>query len=500
MKISSILIFLVSSALLASCPLGFPPEQACPEDSPSCALYVDGDGDSLCDNPGPQPAGESEQPEEIPPDTSETVSDTLVTETESFPDILPEPPEEEISLPDDIVITEIPVDTVTWTAESSSAENSEHEETVEYSYTTEESVEETQIDFFPDSALIDTVTLEEPIAPDLTCPLLYSPEQACPEDSPFCAFYIDVNADLHCDNPVALPDTSFATNADTVAGTNGSETLAGGCPLGLPPEAACPSAGSALSPHYMGWNGCVNPSGGGINRTLIVLIATGVLLPVATCLKRRFRGRRKEDRRRRKIAHITVQVISLLVLGFFVQGCFCPLGVMQYALIPGGLIFLGGIGIAVLILPIIWTTFFDRIYCGWVCPFGALQDLLGKLHVPRPPKFPHKVHSVLSGFRYLLMVLFFGFLLLVSSGQFANISPQAFFCRYDPFHTIFSLFIVGSFTGAIVTISVLIFFPRFFCKYLCFYGAILSFLGRVGLWKRITRKHPCGDSGENTKE
>jgi len=192
-------------------------------------------------------------------------------------------------------------------------------------------------------------------------------------------------------------------------------------------------------------------------------------------------------------------MISLIVLGFFVQGCFCPLGVAQYALLPGGLIFLGGLGIAVLILPIIWTTFFDRIYCGWVCPFGALQDLLGKLHVPRPPRFPHKVHTVLSGFRYLLMILFFGFIVLTSTGQFANIAPQAFFCRFDPFHTIFSFFIVGSFVTAITTLSILVFFPRFFCKYLCFYGAILSFLGRVGLWKRFSGRHPCDDTGEKTR-
>ena len=483
MNTSSILIFLMSSALLASCPLGFPPEQACPEDNPSCALYVDGDGDALCDNPGPQPDGGSEPSEESPPDTSETAPDTLVTEIESIPD----------SLPEDL---EVPADSATWTAESLSAESSEFEEPIDYSNTSEETVEEIQVDLFSDSISIDTLAIEEVSASNLECPLLYSPEQACPEDSPFCAYFTDADVDLYCDNPGARPDSSSAVNVDTIGIADCPETLAGGCPLGLPPEAACPSADNALSPHYMGWDGCVNPSGGGINRTLIVLIATGVLLPVATCLKRRFRGRRKEDRRKRKIAHISVQMTSLIVLGFLIQGCFCPLGVVQYALLPGGLIFLGILGIAVLILPIIWTTFFDRIYCGWVCPFGALQDLLGKLHVPRPPRFPHKVHAVLSGFRYLLMILFFGFLLLISSGQFANISQQAFFCRYDPFHTIFSFFIVGSFTGAIVTISILVFFPRFFCKYLCFYGAILSFLGRVGLWKRFTKKHPCGNPKE----
>ncbi|MEN8209663.1 MAG: 4Fe-4S binding protein, partial [Candidatus Fermentibacteria bacterium] len=497
MNIFSVLLFLMSSALLASCPLGYSPEQACPESNPFCALYVDADGDALCDNPGPQPAGESEHSEEIPPDTSETVSDTLITETESIPDTLPEPPlEEEISMPDESVIAEVPADTVTWMEESSSTESTEHEETIEYTYTQEDTVEELQIEFVPDSAVIDTVTIEEPVTPESTCPLDYTPEQACHENRPCCAFFTDADADQYCDNPGVRSDSASAAGTDTSGVTYCPATLAGGCPQGLPPEAACPTAASALSPHYMGWDGCANPSGGGINRTLIVLIATAVLLPVATCLKRRLRGRRKKDRRKRKIAHIIVQMISLIVLGFLIQGCFCPLGVMQYALLPGGLIFLGGLGIAVLMLPIIWTTFFDRIYCGWVCPFGALQDLLGKLHIPRPPKFSHKVHTILSGFRYLLMILFFAFIILSSSGQFANITPQAFFCRYDPFHTIFSFFIVGSFISAIVTMSILVFFPRFFCKYLCFYGAILSFLGRIGLWKRITRRHPCRDGRE----
>lgn len=185
MKTSSILIFLMSSALLASCPLGFPPEQACPQDSPSCALYVDGDGDALCDNPGPQPASDSEPSEEILPDTSETVPDSLTVETEPVSDSLPED-------------AEIPVDTVTWAAESSSTESSEFEDAVEYPSIPEEIVEESLIEFFPDSALIDTVALEETTAPDLTCPLDYSPEQACPEDSPFCAFFINVNDDLYC--------------------------------------------------------------------------------------------------------------------------------------------------------------------------------------------------------------------------------------------------------------------------------------------------------------
>lgn len=511
MNVSAVLTFMISSILLASCPLGFTPEEACPYENPSCVLFTDEDGDALCDNPGPQPADSSELSEESPPDTSETVSDSLSTETAFASDTLPEDTGDELSLQDDSVFTDVSADSVTWTAEPSSVDSSVYEEPVEHIQTTEETFEECtysstfageiQIELSTDSASIDTLTLEESVNPVLTCPLLYSPEQACPEDSPFCAFFIDADADLFCDNPVALPDSS-STVGESVTGRIYGPPVphASGCPLGLPPEAACPSPDNSLCPHYMGWSGCLNPSMGGMRRTKIVLITTAILLFAATILKRHFCGRGKEGRHKRKIAHITVQTISLLVLGFLVQGCFCPLGVVQYALLPGGLIFLGGIGIAVLILPMLWSAFFDRVYCGWVCPFGALQDLLGKLHVPRPPKFPHRVHVILSGLRYLLAIMFFGFIVLISSGQFESSTPTAFFCKYDPFHTIFSFFIVGSFTGAVAAMSILVFFPRFFCKYLCFYGAILSFLGRISLWKRFTSKHHFGNTNNTAKK
>ncbi|MBN2607610.1 MAG: 4Fe-4S binding protein, partial [Candidatus Fermentibacteraceae bacterium] len=348
--------------------------------------------------------------------------------------------------------------------------------------------EEVQIEISNDSVYVDTITIEEVTGPVSTCPLGFTPDEACPESSPSCVLYTDSNSDLFCDNP-GVPDDTTSTLRFSVTGNVYSLVpVAGGCPLGLPPEAACPTPDNRLCEHYMGWSGCANPSGGGMNRTMTVLVATAALLLASTILKRHLCGLGRAQRKKRKIAHITVQILSIIVLGFLVQGCYCPLGVAQYALLPVGLIFLGILGIAVLILPMIWSAFFDRVYCGWVCPFGALQDLLGKLHVPRPPKFPHKVHLVMSGLRYLFALLFFGLIVLASSGYFPALAPEAFFCRIDPFHTIFSFFMVGSFTIGVATIAVLIFFPRFFCKYLCFYGAILSFLGRVGLWKRITHR------------
>jgi hypothetical protein len=374
------------------------------------------------------------------------------------------------------------------------------------------------------------------------CPLGLPPEEACSADNPLCALYQDNDGDDLCDNPEPQPESSsdqdtqlppdsaqqadipevIAEEDDPVITEEFSEEVtesaviieeteidvpedsvivdisettyplqieSSGCPLDLPPEAACPTPEDRLCPHFRGGESCINPSGGGVRRTQLIVIATTVLLFAATFLKRQYRGRRKTDRHRRKIAHIIIQTISILVLGFFVQGCYCPLGVFQYIFLPGGVGFLGGVGIAVLLLPALWSLFIGRIYCGWVCPFGALQDLLGKLNVPRPPAFPKKVHRFLINFKYVLAVAFIGALILTGKGFFGRIIPASLFCQIDPFHTIFSYFIVGSFTGAIASLCLLTFFPRFFCKYLCFYGAVLSVLGRARLWARISRRH-----------
>ncbi len=430
MRISALALVLFAAVMFAFCPLGLPPEEACSADNPSCTLYQDNDGDDLCDNPEPQPEICSDQ------DTVETEEVPEITETEYPVEERQEPP------PDSVQQTIIP----------------------------EEIPEE--------DVPVDVVELSEEVT-----------GEACSEDSQRCTLFRDLDENLLCDNPGEQTDSTALIDADIPETTSPLQIGSSGCPLDLPPVAACPTPEDRLCPHFRGSEGCINPSGGGVRRTQLIIIATAVLLPAATFLKKRYRGRRKTDRHRRKIAHITVQTISILVLGFFVQGSYCPLGVFQYIFLPGGVGFLGGVGVAVLLLPALWSLFVGRIYCGWVCPFGALQDLLGKLNVPRPPAFPKKVHRFLINFKYVLTVAFIGALILAGKGFFGKIIPASLFCQIDPFHTIYSYFIVGSFTGAIISLCLMVFFPRFFCKYLCFYGAVLSVLGRVRLWARIRGDH-----------
>jgi len=476
--LSSVLI--LSAAASAICPLGFPPDDACPVDAPSCTLYADKDSDSYCDNPEPG-ADESSDTDDSSPDTTAAPepeeplvepdsSDIEEQGSEASDEAVNE---DEQAAPPVPAVEPLPPDTVylpEWD-----------------SFDVDTTGIDITADIVGDSVIVDTLLMEEIEVPLRECPLDLDPAEACPEEDPRCTFYTDADLNFLCDNPGEPGDTLVATGIE-IHDTVYPLDILNGCPLELPPAAACPTAESALCPHYMGGEGCINPVGGGMNRAVIVLMATAVLLPVSTCLRRRLRGRRPQDKRRRKIAHITVYIVSVAVLGFVVQGCYCQLGIIQYLFLPGGLSFLGGLGLLIIILPMIWAVVYGRVFCGWVCPFGALQSLLGHLNVPRPPRLPGRIQRYLIYQKYVLAVLFFLAVFLAGRGVFGRLVPAALWCQVDPFHTVFSFFLAGSFFGGIVLITLAIFLPRFFCKYLCFYGALLSLLGRVRLYPRLMRK------------
>ncbi len=543
MKHLLILLF-VASALYAQCPLGFTPEQTCNADNPSCALYVDGNGDSLCDNPGPQSSPEpAEEPEEIVEPDVDPISDPVVIEEEpelENPVLDPFCP---LNLTPQESCTQAnarctfytdsnndglcdnpgpqPVEIVEEQHEIPEVEETEVEEVEAITEEPEELIEEVEIleiekipcplGFYvnetcpsDDAKCTLYIDLDEngycdngiiPVTEDVEvihssqqrnlCPLKYTEEQACTEESPDCAFYVDADGNGLCDNPG--PGRENGTVCAVPAGTSRGlrEPSVIGCPLGLPPEAACPDS-LALCPHWYGvtsHTSCANPAGGN-RRISIILITLGFLLPVSTWLSRKVHGRRLMDRLKRNTAHNIIRGVSLMILGFGVQGCFCPLGTFQYAFTAEGLAFLGLSGILIFLLPLLFSAFFGRVFCGWVCPFGALQEFLYSIKVPGRFSPSGKFHKV---FKHLNKVILFGLISAILLNRFDIISLRwsTPFCAIDPFHTIFTLFLSGSLVVAGITILLALFVRRFFCKYLCFYGAAQSLIAKLTLWNKI---------------
>ncbi len=118
-------------------------------------------------------------------------------------------------------------------------------------------------------------------------------------------------------------------------------------------------------------------------------------------------------------------------------------------------------------------------------PMGAMQEFLYRIHVPGRFSPSGRLHRKL---RYMSHVVLFALIAAILLNRYGVISMawKAPFCAVDPFHTMFTLFLFGSLVIAGATILLAIFIRRFFCRYLCFYGAALAIFSRLSLWSRIT--------------
>jgi predicted membrane-bound spermidine synthase len=140
---------------------------------------------------------------------------------------------------------------------------------------------------------------------------------------------------------------------------------------------------------------------------------------------------------------------------------------------PGGsAAFLLAVGIPALVL------LFGNVYCGWMCPFGACQELAGEWgHAMGRGSAPDKERWRYA--RWLKFALLFG---IVSALAFR---PDVAVVAADPLLSVFSRgagAAVRAFAGTMLALSIA--YPRFWCRNLCPAGAFLSLLGRVALLRR----------------
>lgn len=123
-------------------------------------------------------------------------------------------------------------------------------------------------------------------------------------------------------------------------------------------------------------------------------------------------------------------------------------------------------------------------FCGWVCPFGALQDALNWIRARmRLPEIhvPDWLDRVLRYGRYIAL----GLILYKTAA-----SVTLMFADIDPYRTIFSLEWLFNFNptehltayvmaGVVLGLSLAI--ERAWCRYLCPLGGAISLLGNLSL-------------------
>ncbi len=130
-------------------------------------------------------------------------------------------------------------------------------------------------------------------------------------------------------------------------------------------------------------------------------------------------------------------------------------------------------------------------FCGWLCPFGALQELLNNIaQAVKIPQYrlPWGLHERLWPIKYIIFLGLFGMSLY--STAFAEQLAEV-----EPFKTAIVLKFAREWPYviyALTTLSAGLFVERFFCRYMCPLGAALAIPGRIRMFEWLRRWPECG--------
>lgn len=145
------------------------------------------------------------------------------------------------------------------------------------------------------------------------------------------------------------------------------------------------------------------------------------------------------------------------------------------------------------IIIILMTILLGRFFCGWICAFGALNDVIyilsNKLF---KTKFlvKEKVDSILKYLKYIVL-LFIVLFSWVIGNSLDSYSPWNAFAQSTEITETIFLYPIGFGILGLIIVGAM-FIERFFCRYLCPLGAIFSITSKLRLLRINKNREKCG--------
>jgi len=203
------------------------------------------------------------------------------------------------------------------------------------------------------------------------------------------------------------------------------------------------------------------------------------------------------DNKKMKLARTISLVFCVLFIGFYAQGQLSVVNI--YTLL---LSFVDGFNLTLFLLDpmlfILWFVVFISLFlwgrglfCGWLCPFGALQDLITlvakKLSIRQLKIIPNH-HQMARYVKYVLLIA-------IVCSAFYSLSVAEKIAEVEPFKTSMTLVFDRSWPFVLYAVLILLAslkVHKFYCRYLCPLGAGLALVGRFPIIKWIRRRPECG--------
>ncbi len=176
--------------------------------------------------------------------------------------------------------------------------------------------------------------------------------------------------------------------------------------------------------------------------------------------------------------------VTLLVLGF-VDGGFLSVSHITSAIWVGPSVFLDDLPLLLMVVfTVVTTLIWGRVFCGFLCPFGALQDFLDRI-IPESWKRTPSIRAHRMGLwaKYLVLAI-----IVIPALAGSHVS---FYEYFEPFGTVFfrsPSILLWVIAGGFILASAIV--PRFYCRYACPLGAALAIASVVSP-KRIRRVEQC---------
>lgn len=190
-------------------------------------------------------------------------------------------------------------------------------------------------------------------------------------------------------------------------------------------------------------------------------------------------------------------LLTLVFLGFFANAQLSVVNVLTFihALLSG---FRWDLFLLDPLVFVLWSfvavsmLFWGRgVFCGWLCPFGTLQELTN--HLARrigikQIEIPFGLHERLWMIKYVIFVGILAVSLRSILGAFQ-------LAEVEPFKTAITMKFMREWPFVIyagVLVLAGLFVERFYCRYLCPLGAALALPARIRMFEWLKRYRECG--------